>query len=120
LRCVQHRVNRAGRQTPLSAQRAPRPASLRFRLLAGQGLHFLPHRGIVFRRPPRARRIAQPFQSERRKRPPPFSPPDPRRSAVSHGPLPPPKQSGSSAPAPAPWTALAPNGSRLFWFSDRG
>src|SRR3974390_3013908 len=32
----------------------------------------------------------------------------------------PPKQAGSSAPAPAPWTALAPNGSRLFWFSDRG
>src|SRR6266852_2107908 len=52
--------------------------------------------------------------------PRPEGDPDPKRSAGSHGPLLPPNQSGSSAPAPAPWTALAPNGSRLFWFLDRG
>lgn len=47
----------------LRRQRAHNPATLGFWLPAGHGLHFLPDRGVVFRRPTETRRITKSVQS---------------------------------------------------------
>ena len=63
----------AVRQTEFSCQSSYRPAALRFRVLTGQGLYFLPNPGIVFWWPGRSAAPSRsPFNPSSTERPPPF------------------------------------------------